>query len=132
MKRQQPKLMNLIFIIFLYIITAVLFIYGIYSVKCSLDYIDSYQNNSYITNHNIIQYVAESSIIYFAAGFITLIGAVILTTLNRLQKNIYEIVSQLNSNRMANSYDYNDYSVIDGGQQIEIPLNDMSRRKRRH
>ena len=131
MKRQQPKLMNLFFIIILYIITAAFFVYGIYTINCSLDYISSYQNNSYVTNYNKVQYIADSSIIYFIAGIITLIGAVILTTINRLQKNIYEAVFQLNNNRMSSTYDYDDFSGFDDGQQMEIPLKETTRRKRR-
>lgn len=131
MKKQQPKLMNLIFIIILYILTAAFFAYGLFNIKISIDYISSYQNSSFVTDQNIIQYIAGSSIIYFIAGLVTLTGAVILTTLNRLQKNIYEAVLQLNNNRISSSFDYDGFSSIDDGQQLEFQINEPRRRSRR-
>lgn len=130
MKKQQPKLMNLIFIIILYILAVAFFAYGIYIVNQSFDYVQSYQSSSYISDQNRIQYVINSSIIYFGIGLISLIGAVILTTLNRLQKNIYETILHLN-NRISSSYDYTKPYLHDDNHQQEFTTNKSSRRKRR-
>lgn len=126
MKRHQPKLMNITFIILLYILTAAFFVYGLYIVKCNLDYINSYPNNSYITNHNILQYITESSMIYFATGLITLLGAVILTTINRLQRNICNTILNMNNNHITSSYDHNNYSYINDDQLLETKKQNQS------
>lgn len=131
MKKQQPKLMNLFIIILLYVITAAFFAYGIHVILTSAEYISSYKSSSYATDHNIIQYIADESILYFIAGFITLIGAVILTTLNRLQKNIYESVLQLNNNRITSSYNYDTYSSPDEEHDFEIQPGNARRSKNR-
>lgn len=131
MKKQQPKLMNLFIIILLYILTAAFFAYGIHVILTSAEYISSYQNSSYANNHNIIQYVADESILYFIAGLITLIGAVILTTINRLQKNIYESILQMNNNRITSSYNFEDYSAADEAQDSDLQAVNTRRSRRR-
>ena len=131
MKKQPPKLMNLFIIIFLYVIAAAFFAYGIHVILTSAEYISSYKSSSYATDHNIIQYIADESILYFIAGFITLIGAVILTTLNRLQRNIYESVLQLNNNRITSSYNYDTYSSPDEEHDFEIQPGNAGRSKNR-
>lgn len=131
MKKQQPKLMNLFIIILLYILTAAFFAYGIHVILTSAEYISSYQNSSYANNHNIIQYVADESILYFIAGLITLIGAVILTTINRLQKNIYESILQMNNNRITSSYSFEDYSAADEAQDSDLQAVNTRRSRRR-
>lgn len=131
MKKQQPKLMNLFIIILLYILTAAFFAYGIHVILTSAEYISSYQNSSYANNHNIIQYVADESILYFIAGLITLIGAVILTTINRLQKNIYESILQMNNNRITSSYSFEDYSAGDEDQDSDLQAVNTRRSRRR-
>lgn len=123
MKKQQLKSMNIVFIIFLFVITAAFFACGIYITKVSLDYIGAYQSGSYVSDMDIIKYVIDSSILYFGLGIVTLIGAIILISLNRMQKNIQSAITHMN-NRRSSSYDYGEKYLKDDGQQLELPLKD--------
>lgn len=95
-----------------------IFAYGIYTTAHALAYVKSYQSSAYISDQGQIHYVINSSIIYFGIGLITLIGAVILTTFNRLQKNMYETMLHLN-NHISSSYDYNNNYMSDDSHQIK-------------
>lgn len=123
-KRQskKPKKMNLIFIILLYAIAAVLLGYGVYMAMYSMDYALSYSGNSSVAAENILQYVAGSCASYLGLGVLILTGAVILTTINRLQTNIYRMLYRTASAPLPNQED----SLIDDGQQLEFSMDELS------
>jgi len=128
MKNQQPKPMNTIIIIFLFIFSAAFFAYGIYTTHFSIEYVESYQSSIYVSETNRLHYIIEASIIYYGFGILFLMGAFILITFNKVQKNIFETVMQLN-NRISASYDdtYNNISDDD----FDFIFDETKRRKRR-
>ena len=75
---RKPKKMNTSIIVVLYIIAAIFFIYGIYMVIYSVDYVRSYQSVVSVGMENSIQYIVTASAAYFAFAVIIFTGARIL------------------------------------------------------
>ena len=88
MNKSATKL-NTVFMTVLYILSAALFIYGIYMTVYSLNYINIYQSSSAIAFENSLQYVVTSTVTYFGFAFLLLSGALCLRSLNKIQKSIY-------------------------------------------
>ena len=88
MNKPATKL-NTVFMTVLYILSAALFIYGIYMTVYSLEYINTYQSSSAIAFESSLQYVVTSTVTYFGFAFLLLSGALCLRSLNKIQKAIY-------------------------------------------
>ena len=87
MNKSATKL-NTVFMTVLYILSAALFIYGIYMTVYSLKYINIYQSSSAIAFESSLQYVVTSTVTYFGFAFLLLSGALCLRSLNKIQKSI--------------------------------------------
>lgn len=76
MKKTQTKKTSILSVL-CYILAALFFLYGVYMLIYSIDYIQSYESTGLIDTQNVIQYVVTSSASYlgfavllFAAGFV--------------------------------------------------------------
>lgn len=87
MNKPATKL-NTVFMTVLYILSAALFIYGIYMTVYSLNYINIYQSSSAIAFESSFQYVVTSTVTYFGFAFLLFSGALCLRSLNKIQKSI--------------------------------------------
>ena len=88
MNKPSTKL-NTVFMTVLYILSAALFIYGIYMAVYSLEYISIYQSSSAIALESSVQYVVTSTVTYFGFAFLLFAGALCLRSLSKIQKAVY-------------------------------------------
>ena len=72
MKKTQTKKTSILSVL-CYILAALFFLYGVYMLIYSIDYIQSYESTGLIDTQNVIQYVVTSSASYL--GFAVLLFA---------------------------------------------------------
>lgn len=126
--KKQPKSMNIILIVILFVVSVLFIVYGVYVTKTAIEYVAAYQSSIYVSETTRLQYIIESSVIYYGFGLLFFICSFILITFNRIQKNLFEVFVQSN-NRTSSSHD-NDY-INNDDQQIEFLFDEPKTRKRR-
>jgi len=126
--KKQPKSMNIILIVILFVISVLFIVYGVYVTKTAIEYVAAYQSSIYVSETTRLQYIIESSIMYYGFGLLFIICAFIFITFNRMQRNIYEALIH-SENRTVPSYDTNSTNSDD--QQIEFLFDEPKTRRRR-
>ena len=84
MKKTQTKKTSILSVL-CYILAALFFLYGVYMLIYSIDYIQSYESTGLIDTQNVIQYVVTSSASYLGFAVLLFAAGSVIRMLKNMQ-----------------------------------------------
>ena len=84
MKKTKTKKTSILSVL-CYILAAIFFLYGVYTLIYSIDYIQSYESTGLIDTQNVIQYVVTSSASYLGFAVLLFAAGSVIRMLKNMQ-----------------------------------------------
>ena len=93
MKKTQTKKTSILSVL-CYILAALFFLYGVYMLIYSIDYIQSYESTGLIDTQNVIQYVVTSSASYLGFAVLLFAAGSVIRMLKNMQPALIETITE--------------------------------------
>lgn len=93
MKKTQTKKTSILSVL-CYILAALFFLYGVYMLIYSIDYIQSYESTGLIDTQNVIQYVVTSSASYLGFAVLLFAAGSVIRMLKNMQPALIGTITE--------------------------------------
>lgn len=93
MKKTQTKKTSILSVL-CYILAALFFLYGVYMLIYSIDYIQSYESTGLIDTQNVIQYVVTSSASYLGFAMLLFAAGSVIRMLKNMQPDLIGTITE--------------------------------------
>lgn len=93
MKKMQTKKTSILSVL-CYILAALFFLYGVYMLIYSIDYIQSYESTGLIDTQNVIQYVVTSSASYLGFAVLLFAAGSVIRMLKNMQPDLIGTITE--------------------------------------
>ena len=93
MKKTQTKKTSILSVL-CYILAALFFLYGVYMLMYSIDYIQSYESTGLIDTQNVIQYVVTSSASYLGFAVLLFAAGSVIRMLKNMQPALIGTITE--------------------------------------
>ena len=93
MKKTQTKKTSILSVL-CYILAALFFLYGVYMLIYSIDYIQSYESTGLIDTQNVIQYVVTSSASYLGFAVLLFAAGSVIRMLKNMQPTLIGTITE--------------------------------------
>lgn len=93
MKKTQTKKTSILSVL-CYILAALFFLYGVYMLIYSIDYIQSYESTGLIDTQNVIQYVVTSSASYLGFAVLLFAAGSVIQMLKNMQPALIGTITE--------------------------------------
>lgn len=93
MKKAQTKKTSILSVL-CYILAALFFLYGVYMLIYSIDYIQSYESTGLIDTQNVIQYVVTSSASYLGFAVLLFAAGSVIRMLKNMQPALIGTITE--------------------------------------
>lgn len=93
MKKTQTKKTSILSVL-CYILAALFFLYGVYMLIYSIDYIQSYESTGLIDTQNVIQYVVTSSASYLGFAMLLFAAGSVIRMLKNMQPALIGTITE--------------------------------------
>ena len=93
MKKTQTKKTSVLSVL-CYILAALFFLYGVYMLIYSIDYIQSYESTGLIDTQNVIQYVVTSSASYLGFAVLLFAAGSVIRMLKNMQPALIGTITE--------------------------------------
>lgn len=93
MKKTQTKKTSILSVL-CYILAALFFLYGVYMLIYSIDYIQSYESTGLIDTQNVIQYVVTSSASYLGFAVLLFAAGSVIRMLKNMQSALIGTITE--------------------------------------
>ena len=93
MKKTKTKKTSILSVL-CYILAALFFLYGVYMLIYSIDYIQSYESTGLIDTQNVIQYVVTSSASYLGFAVLLFAAGSVIRMLKNMQPALIGTITE--------------------------------------
>lgn len=93
MKKTKTKKTSILSVL-CYILAALFFLYGVYMLIYSIDYIQSYESTGLIDTQNVIQYVVTSSASYLGFAVLLFAAGSVIRMLKNMQPDLIGTITE--------------------------------------
>lgn len=93
MRKTQTKKTSILSVL-CYILAALFFLYGVYMLIYSIDYIQSYESTGLIDTQNVIQYVVTSSASYLGFAVLLFAAGSVIRMLKNMQPDLIGTITE--------------------------------------